>query len=617
MAYATLRDRDTILVQSTWDEKDLIKQVPGAKWDPSAKVWYLRLSWAACLQLRAVFGDRLTVGEDLNEWAWRERSERITPALELRERYEGYELDANDGLHVFQRVGRDWLLAAGDALLADEMGTGKTVQALAALEALHYTDSDSALPALVICPNSVKTHWATEARSWFPRAVPYVVTGSAAERKKILATARADPRALVIVNVEAVRLLSRLAPYGSVRLTHCRKCDKQHGQEALTAARCEVHPKELNDFPLATVIIDEAHRIKTPTSKQTRAVWAVAHGSTVRRRWALTGTPIANNPADLWSIMHAVAPHEYPSKTRYVDRYCLLAWNNFGGMDVIGVNPHTKDEFYRILDPRFRRMLKSLVAPQLPPKVRSVRYVELTPKQRRAYKELDDGRFTEVDGELLIAADQLSATTRMMQLASSWLEVGETGAVTLREPSPKLDELELILDELGDEQVVVASESRQLIMLARRRLEKLKISSALIVGGTSEWEKQEALRTFNEGHTRCMLITVKAGGTGINLQRARNLVNIQRSWSMIDCLQTEDRIHRIGSEVHDSVNIIDVVAVNTIEQRQVLAIHDKLERLEEITRDRERLLAAGGYDTYDLDAEETAIMNSHVLRVTP
>lgn len=617
MAYATLRDRDTILVQSTWDEKDLIKQVPGAKWDPSAKVWYLRLSWAACLQLRAVFGDRLTVGDDLNEWAWRERSERITPSLELRERYDDYELDANDGLHVFQRVGRDWLLAAGDALLADEMGTGKTVQALAALDALHCTDADSALPALVICPNSVKTHWATEARSWFPRAVPYVVTGSAAERKKTLTTARTDARALVIVNVEAVRLLSRLAPYGSVRLTHCRKCDKQHGQEALTAARCEVHPKELNDFPFATIIIDEAHRIKTPTSKQTRAVWAVAHGSTVRRRWALTGTPIANNPADLWSIMHAVAPHEYPSKTRYVDRYCLLAWNNFGGMDVIGVNPHTKDEFYRILDPRFRRMLKSLVAPQLPPKVRSVRYVELTPKQRRAYKELDDGRFTEVDGELLIAADQLSATTRMMQLASSWLEVGETGAVTLREPSPKLDELELILDELGDEQVVVASESRQLIMLARRRLEKLKISSALIVGGTSEWEKQEALRTFNEGHTRCMLITVKAGGTGINLQRARNLVNIQRSWSMIDCLQTEDRIHRIGSEVHDSVNIIDVVAANTIEQRQVLAIHDKLERLEEITRDRERLLAAGGYDTYDLDAEETTIMNSHILRVTP
>lgn len=617
MAYADRRDETTIIVQTTWNEKELIKQVPGAKWDADARLWTVKLSWAACVQLRSVFGESLTVGADLNDWAWRQRESRVAPSLALRERYEeDYLPDENSALYSFQRVGRDWLIAAGDALLADEMGTGKTVQVLASLEKLH-AEGRPAWPALIICPNGVKTNWAAEAEFWSPSAHPYVVVGSAIERRKLLTAARQDPLALVIVNLEAVRLLSRLAPYGSLRLARCRTCDPQHGEEKLTAARCEVHVKELNTFEFATVVIDEAHRIKDPKSKQTRATWAVAHQRSVRNHWALTGTPIANNPADLWATMHAVARLEFPSKSRFVDRYCLMAWNNFGGMDIIGVNPATKEELFKFLDPRMRRMLKSIVAPQLPPKVRTVRRVDLTLKQSRAYNELNDARFTDVGGELLIAPNSLSNGTRLMQLASAWLDVTESGAVTLREPSPKLDELEVVLAELGDEQVVVAAEMRQLIMLAAKRLDKLKISYGLIVGGTSEWERHESLRQFNHGALRVMLMTVKAGGTGLNLQRSRNLINLQRSWSMIDNVQTENRVHRIGSEVHDVVNIIDIIANDTVEDRQVVALYEKLQRLEEITRDRERLLAAGGYDTQELDEEETRIMNSYVLGWQP
>ena len=612
MAYVT-KDRDRIIIQSTWNEKDTVKQVPGVKWDPEAKLWHVPVSWAACVQLRGVFGQTLTIGDELNDWALAELKSRITPSVALREIHENYRVDENDALYDFQRAGRDWLVVAGDALLGDEMGTGKTVQTLAALEKLPH----GGLPALVICPNSIKGNWAKEAGFWHPAATPYVITAPAANRKKMLAAAAQDPTALVIVNFESMRILSRLAPYGSVRLAKCRKCDPRNGEVRVTTTTCDVHMKPLNDMSFKTVIIDEAHRIKDPKSKQTRAVWAVAHQPGVERRWALTGTPIANNPADLWSIMHAIAPTEYPSKTRFVDRYCLLAWNNFGGMDVVGTNPATRDEFFKIFHSRFRRMLKAIVAPQLPPKVRMYRTVELSPKAAKAYKELDDVLYTEVDGEILISQSSLSNVTRLMQLASAWVNVDEHGTVTLCDPSPKLDELELVLEELGDEPVVVAAEYKQLILLAQKRLTKLGISFGSITGGVSEFERGEVVRKFNEGHIRVVLLTVKAGGTGLNLQHARNLVNLQRSWSMVDNKQTEDRVHRIGSEIHDSVNIIDIVTRGTVEEKQILDLHAKLDRLDEITQDRERLMTAGQYDTFDLDTEETRIMNSYALGWKP
>jgi len=613
MAYA-LKNGDRIVIQSSWHEKDRVKQVPGTKWDPEAKVWSVPLTWAACKQLRGVFGADLNVDPSLNEWALDELKYRVTPSLELRELwqipFDGVYPVENTALYDFQLIGRDWLVTAGDALLADEMGTGKTIQALAAMEQLTTSHS---LPAVVISPNSVKANWAVEAESWFPGANTYLIRGSAAERVKLLKAAAADPLALVLVNFEAVRLLSRLAPYGSIRLARCRKCDPKNGLEKLTATQCEVHPKPLNEIPFKTVIVDEAHRVKDPKAKQTRAIWAVAHGKTVRRRWALTGTPIANNPADLWSVMHTISPSEYPSRTAFVDRYCLMAWNNFGGMDVIGVNPTTKSELFSFLDPRMRRMLKSIVTPQLPPKVRTTRYVHMSPKAAKAYKELDDQAFTVVDGEILIGANGLTNAARLMQLASAYVKVDEHGTVTLCDPSPKLDELEVVLDELGDEQAVIAAEHRQLIMLAAKRLTKLKIPYGLIVGGTSEYERAQAVANLNAGLIRCILMTVKAGGTGLNLQKARNLINLQRSWSMVDNVQTENRVHRIGSDVHESVNIIDIVAYETIEADQILTLHTKLERLDEITRDRAQMMASGAYDTYDIDTEEATIMSYNPL----
>lgn len=624
MAHAMLME-DHIDVDTQWTEKELIKQVPGARWDScDNRKWCLPLSWASCIALRGVFGDRLTIAAQLNEWAWNEVKTRVEPSMAIRTMVEPTPemLNQDEGLYdkrlyPFQRVGAEWLIRAGDALLGDEMGTGKTIQALQALHVINATNHIG-LPALVICPNSVKTNWYREILEWAPEAKPYIVGGGAVGRRKIIEAAKKDPDALVIANVESVRLLSRLAPFGSTRLRRCKECDKKYGEDIKTS-QCEVHPKELNNFGFKTVVIDEAHRIANASSKQTRGTWAVMHDPSVERRWALTGTPILSHPGHLWSIMHGIAPYEYPTKSKYIDRYCLQSWNNFGGLDIVGVNPQHKEEFFKIFDPRFRRMPKSLVLPQLPKKIRSTRFVTMTPKQAAAYRDIEEGMMTILEsGELLVTPNNLTAATRLSQLASSYADVEKvdpndplTWQVRLKEPSPKIDEMMDIIEDHGGK-VAVCAWSRQLIEMAATRLEKARVRITKIVGGMSVWERDNQLRSFQDGDAQVILFTMDAGGTGLTMTATDTLIRLQRSWSMVTNVQSEDRVHRIGSEQHEAIHIIEVVAEDTVEQtRQLPRLYEKLHRLEEITRDRATIAANGG-DTSELDAEEARVMTSFI-----
>jgi SNF2 family DNA or RNA helicase len=487
--------------------------------------------------------------------------------------------------------------------------------ALSALRALEEINH-GALPALVIAPNSVKQHWANKTPEWAPTAVPYVVEGNVTQRRKVLTEAKKDPNALVIINIEALRQFSRLAPYGSVRLKRCQTCDSRGGED-IKAASCEVHPKELNGFGFKTVICDEAHRCKDPKSKQTRAWWAIAHDPSVTRRWAMTGTPIAQHVGDLWSIMHGVAPYDFPIKSKFIERYALTSWNAFGGLDIVGVKPDTRHELYAILDPHFRRMTKSLVLPQLPKKIRETRYVEMSPAQRKMYKEMArDLLTTTPDGQLLITPNQLSAQIRLSQMAAASIHIEKpdeddptTWVWTLKNPSPKLDEFEKVLEDLGDAPCVVCAEHKQLINLAAERLEKLKVPYALITGDISQFDRARALQFLNERKIKALLFTAKAGGTGLDMSAADTIIMLQRPWSMVDNLQAEDRVHRIGSEIHEAIRVIDIVMIDSIEETQIERFYVKQARMEEITRDRDRLRAAG-IDTSMLDAELDKIMKS-------
>lgn len=608
-----------IVVNTAWNEKELVKSIPGSRWSATEKEWSVPLTMVACSQLKGQFPKTLEVGPLLTQWVWDQWNTRIGPAMALRTQFEDKDgsFHFHPNLYDFQTMGVAWLVKSVSGLLGDEMGTGKTIQVLVAMNVVDELGS-STLPALVIAPNSVKANWAKEAATWLPQATPYVLTGTASARAKLIVDAAKDPSALVITNFESTHKLSRLSGYGSIRLMRCRECDPKYGVEGLRASSCEVHPRPLNQIPFRTVVVDEAHRIKDPKAKQTRAAWALGSGDAVQRRWALTGTPLANDPSDLWSIMHFVAPDEYPTKSKFVDLYCLLSWNVHGGMDVVGINPERRDEFYKIFDPRFRRMPKALVLSQLPPKIRQRRIVEMTPKQRKAYNDVESKLATRLaDGSVLVAKSNLSAQIRLLQLASSYCIVDDHGTphdptewtVELTEPSPKLDELMDVLDELGDRPVVVAAEQRRLIELAVTRLEKAGISYGLITGAVDAYDRQQALESFQAGRLRVLLFTLKAGGTGLTMTAADTIIFLQRSWSMIDNKQAEDRVHRIGSEIHESINVIDIVTQDTVEETQITRLYEKSMRLEEITRDRATLIAAGKSIVH-LDDEEGKIMNT-------
>lgn len=604
-----------LLIRSVWTEKELVKSIPGSRWSSQLRAWTLPDAWASFVTAKGVLGDALTFSDEALTRIWSEHRERVAPSLALRDKLY-YEQDHKlDGrLYEFQVAGAHWLSTAGHALLADEMGTGKTIQTLAALQLGSYYGS--ALPALVICPNTVKIPWAKATVDWFPEATPYVVTGSATQRKKILEAAKKDLNAIVIMNIESVRLFSRLAPFGSTRLTKCRACDKVNGQEGITPARCETHPKQLNTFGFKTVVLDEAHRIKDPKSKQTRACWSVGHNDSVEWRIALTGTPLANHPGDLWSIMHFLTPDEFPNKSKFVNRYCLQSFNSFGGLDIVGVLPSAREELFKIIDPRMRRVTKDLVLKDLPPKIRTVHFVEMSTKQRKAYNELDSNLITRLDdGSLMVSPNNLVAATRHIQLASAYLNVEKpdesdesTWVYKMCDPSPKLDALEELIDDI-DGSLVVAAESRQLIELAAKRLDKKKISYGMITGSISQFEREQALNAFQAKRLKVLLFTVKAGGTGLTMTAADTMIFLQRSWSMIDNLQAEDRVHRIGSEQHSAITYIDIVCQDTIEEMQIKRLHEKAQRLEEIVRDRERRILAG-ISAYDLIVEEEKITNS-------
>lgn len=580
MSHVTLSpDPLRLDVSCDWSEKELIKQVPGAHWDASRKVWHVSRAWAACMQLRGVFGQRLTLGQDVDAWA-AEHKQIVESARALRSTIDpGVQVP---GLFPWQVADYQWLSIAASpgCLLGNDQGTGKTCSALVALAQLP-----DALPALVVCPNSVKRVWEAEAAKFARSVNVYVVQGTAAKRQKIISTALADPRALIVINYEALRSHSRLAPYGSVRLKKCVECGGE--DETVKTSACQTHKKELNDTnALRTIVLDEAQALKDPKAQQTRAVWAVCHDPSVTRRIATTGTPIADHVGDLWGIMHAVDQAEYPTRSAFVERYAQFVWNSFGGMDIIGLRPDTRDEFYSFFDPRYRRITKAQAAPWLPDKYRSVRYAPLPPKMRKAYDEMESKMISRLDdGTIVFTDNNLTNSIRLLQLSSSYGTVEGERYVMTDNPSPKLDVLEEILAEMEGRQIAVAAMSKQLINLAAKRLQDKGIPFGLITGDQHETERARFLAEFQAGRLRVMLFTVAAGGVGLTMTAADTIVFLQRSWSLVQNLQAEDRVHRLGSEIHEAIHIIDVIAPDTIEEWQIHKLSEKMQRLEEIRRD--------------------------------
>ena len=173
------RDGDLIRVKLQFHQKDLVKQVPGARWDKSTETWTVPLSWGALWSMKAVFGDNLEVDDDIKSWAAAYHTEHAQPALDLRATnslddahslapiIDEIEAGSSLKLYPFQRVGSAFLATAKQALLADDMGVGKSPQTIRALQILH-SQGEKVLPALIVAPNSMKLTWQKEFERWWP-----------------------------------------------------------------------------------------------------------------------------------------------------------------------------------------------------------------------------------------------------------------------------------------------------------------------------------------------------------------------------------------------------------------------------------------------------------------
>ena len=580
-----------IVIVSDWRFKELCKSIPGSTYDSKTQNWKVPVSWSACLALRSTFRDELVLGDRIKAWATSERSKRIDPANALRDLEALEEGETgNEDLFPHQRAGVKFLATARQALLADEPGLGKTAQAIRALKAVN-DGGEVVFPALIVCPNTLKKNWQREFKKWWPEVKVQVIKGTATQRRKQFDEEGVE---VYVINWESLRSHSRLAPYGSVALAKCPDCGGH--DDRVTLNRCEVHPRELNGIDFKAVVADEMHRSKEPKSKQTRALWSATGNADIR--FALTGTPIANNVLDMWAILHWLSPQEFPSKTRWIDRMINTMLNAFGGMMVLGVKPHMEEEFQATINPRMRRMLKSRVLPWLPEMMFERRDVEMSTKQKKAYEQMRDTMIAELEGSSpVVAPSVLTQTLRLHQFASSYAEMvideitGEP-KTRLSEPSCKVDALmdDIKNGDFGEDSVAVCAVSRQLLELLSANLTKEGIAHGMITGAQNEDERQSAIDDFQAGRIKWILFTDKAGGVGVTLTAARRLVMLQRPWSLVDHKQALDRVHRIGSEIHDSVLIMDYVTEGTIEERVIQVLETKADNFDQIVKDRAKLL---------------------------
>ena len=590
------KSRDLIKVVTEWRHKEQISSIPGAKY--KGDVWTVPLSWSSCLALRSTFGAELNIGPMLAAWASNEKTSRIDPCLYLRDQtdYAG-----DPALLGWQRSGLEFIAYGKQVIIAADPGAGKTataIRGLARLQQLHedgHELGEPVFPILIVCPNSMKRTWKRELETWWPGLKVNIVSGTALKRRKALE----EKAHAYVINLEAVKGHSRLAPYGSTALT---KCEEHGGHDPkITEGRCQVHEKELNRIDFKSVIVDEAHRIASGKALQTRAVKAAAGDAKVRI--ALTGTPTKNDVTDLWSILNFLEPEEFASKTRWINRYVETMLNAWGGMVVIGIKAGMQKEFQQVLDSRMRRMSEDVVLRHLPPIIYEQRDVEMSAKQAKAYKEIKNSMVAELEGGTTLTVDSpMTKATRLLQLASSYgeVEVIETTdehgfpkikqKLTLMDPSSKLDAFMDDIEDFGDHQVAVMAVSRQLIELLSARLEKKKIKHGLVTGSQNEDERQQAMDDFQSGKTQFILFTTGAGGTGITLTAARYLCRLQLPFSFVDYKQSLRRVRRIGSEkFHENIIVIDYVTEKTLDTHVFDVLFKKEQSFEEVVRDGEAL----------------------------
>jgi superfamily II DNA or RNA helicase len=431
-------------------------------------------------------------------------------------------------LRPYQLQGYQWLSVLWDAglggVLADDMGLGKTVQALALVCRAHEAGELSA-PVLVVAPTSVVSNWAREAARFAPGLV--VRTVEATGRKLGMSLAEmVDGADLVITSYTLLRL----------------------GEEDYRA------------LPWSGLVLDEAQFVKNHAAK----TYAAARRLPARFKLAITGTPVENNLMDLWAMLSIVAPGLFPSPQKFTEHY-RTPIERGGDPDVLAA-------LRRRIRPLMRRRTKEQVADELPPKQEQVLEVLLNPKHRKVY----DTHLQQERRKVLGLVDDLQrnrftifrSLTLLRQLALDASLVEAYAGIRSSKADAFLEHLQEVVAE--GHRALVFSQFTGFLSTVRKRLDAEGLPYAYLDGRTRD--RQRRIDEFRSGRAPVFLISLKAGGFGLNLTEADYVFVLDPWWNPAVEAQAVDRAHRIGQD--KAVMVYRLVAADTIEEK-VMALKER------------------------------------------
>ncbi|MFP8966588.1 DEAD/DEAH box helicase [Pokkaliibacter sp. CJK22405] len=432
-------------------------------------------------------------------------------------------------LRSYQRDGVRWmshLCSHGfGACLADDMGLGKTLQALTLLRLRKDKG-----PALVVAPKSVVPNWIQEAERFAPE-LHMIDLETLEDRFAGLQSAKAGE-----VVVMSYGLVSRLE-------------------------------EELASSEWATAVLDEAQQIKNANTQRAKTLFQLKAES----RIALSGTPVENNLLELWSLFAFINPGLLGSKNAFIRKYADA-----------GRDADSMLRLRTLVSPFILRRMKSQVLTELPSKTEITHRVALSEEEWEIYEAARQQTLEQIRTRSGLMAT-LTGLTRLRQICCHprLIVDGYQGA------SSKLDEAMNLLEEAiaGEHRVLIFSQFIGLLSLLRERLDEMAAKYSYLDGGCSSQARQEAIRRFKAGETELFLISLKAGGTGLNLTEADTVIHLDPWWNPAVEDQASDRAHRLGQT--QPVTVYRLVTSGTIEEKIVALHHDKRDLADKVLNNQE------------------------------
>ncbi|PJI09009.1 MULTISPECIES: DEAD/DEAH box helicase [Clostridium] len=429
-------------------------------------------------------------------------------------------IEFKDVMREYQKKGFRWFKILDHfgfgGILADEMGLGKTLQTIAFI----CSEKEYRKPSIIVVPTSIVYNWQEEIKKFAPKLKVLIISGSKHERKKLIKNCM--DYNVIITSYPLIRI--DIEEYSNIEFKYC--------------------------------FLDEAQYIKNKASISARAVKRIK----AKNRFALTGTPIENSLSELWSIFDFIMPGYLLSHSKFVKNYEKPIIKDKNSRAAIELNRHIR--------PFILRRIKKNVVKELPDKIEHEILVDMTKKQKEVYHSyLKNGRNKVYENikdkginnsKFII----LGLLTRLRQICSN-------PASFIKNYSGENSKMDVLMDILTDgiangHRILVFSQFVSVLKIVKDRLNEENISYMYLDGSTKMKERVELADRFNMGDGKVFLISLKAGGTGLNLVGADIVVHFDPWWNPAVEEQASDRAHRIGQK--HNVEIIKLIARDTIEE---------------------------------------------------